>query len=122
MTHKSYNLNYKEMQFPLFDGPKNIIYKYDESDIRNVFIERSITMIFNNSIFFRIYYHIVYNHHNSINVLINCNIDLDNYHMRINWLYIGKYLSKTKYSTLNTVSIGNAPNTSLLIFILLFIS
>ena len=61
----------------------------------------------------------VYSIYNSIEILYNCNFDLNNYDIRINCLYLGKYLTKTKYSSINNDTIVVTPKSALLIIILL---
>ena len=46
--------------------------------------------------------------------------DLNNYDLRISWLYLGKYLTNNKYSINYNVSNVKRPKSSILIIILLF--
>ena len=87
------------MLFYKYDGIENIAYKYDDRNINNIFKGKSITMTFIYSNLLQIYHHNAYNPSNPTVLKPNCsnNINRDNYHMRINWLYLGKYLSKPKY-------------------------
>ena len=51
---------------------------------------------FNHIIYFRTYFHSAYNPYYSVMILNRCSFDLDDCYLRINWLYLGKYLSKPK--------------------------
>ena len=57
----------------------------------------------------------------SINVIYKLISKLDNHNNRINWFFLGKYLSKTKFSSSNHVSINSRPKSCILILILLFL-
>ena len=109
----SVNLNYIEMDITKLHGQKIVQCNYNVTDIRNIFINRSITRTFEDENYF------VYSIYNSIEILYNCNFDLNNYDIRINCLYLGKYLTKTKYSSINNDTIVATPKSALLIIILL---
>ena len=95
------------------DNGDHVQYNYNVTDIRNIFIDRSITRTFEDENC------VVYSISISIEILNNCNFDLNNYDIRINCLYLGKFLTKTKYSSINNETILNTPKSALLIITLL---
>ena len=68
--------------------PKNIIYEYNNCELRNDFFNRSPTRCFYVNNFFT-------NSHNMymfkvlFQILINCEYNLDNHNIRIKWFYLG---------------------------------
>ena len=87
--------------------------------IRNEFTNRAITMCFDDTLF-AIMNYFMYNICNLIMGSNNFKIDLDYHDLRINWLYLGKYLSRSKYSSFTTVTSTRKPKSTILIIILLF--
>ena len=85
----------------------NFICYINASDYRYAFTVRSITRIFNDS------NHIVHNLFYSLDFIL----DLDNYYLRINWMYLGKYLTKHKYLLFINVNTVKTPRSSRLIII-----
>ena len=116
---KEHSNEHDNEYFETFDY---VTYKFD-NDIRNAFIGRSITMNIKDSLLFRIFDHIVYNHHYLFIIFKYYNVVLDNCYTSIKWMYLGKYLTKyltkSKHSISNFVKIVTKPRTSLLILILL---
>ena len=95
------------------DNGEHLQTNYNVTDFRNIFINRSITRTFEDENYF------LYSISNSIVILYNCNFDLNDYDIRINCLYLGKYLTKTKYSSINNETIVTTPKSALLTIILL---
>ena len=100
--------------------PKNIIYEYNNCELRNDFFNRSPTRCFNVNNFFT-------NTHNVhmfkvlFQILIICEYNLNIHSIRIKWFYLGKYLSKTKDSSSSHVSLVSRPKSCILILFLLFL-
>ena len=95
------------------DNGEHLQTNYNVTDFRNMCINRSITRTFEDENYF------LYSISNSIVILYNCNFDLSDYDIRINCLYLGKYLTKTKYSSINNETIVTTPKSALLTIILL---
>ena len=98
---------------------KNIIYTYDDQEIQNAFIGRKNTMNYRVSSLFIMFFH-NYNINGTTKVLLNYHAGSDHYQIRINWLYLAKYLSKPKYSISNFQNTIAKPKTSVIIILLLF--
>ena len=113
------DLRFIETEIPQVNDIFKIIFNCNTSDIRNVFNDRSITMIFTMNIFIIRNY---FMHNICITTLdfINLNCDFDQYGSRINWLYLGKCLTSNKYSSTSIVNVVRKPKSSIFIIILLF--
>ena len=112
-------MKYIETEIPQVNYTFKIIFNCNASEIRNAFNDRSITMIFTNNIFvIRDYFM----HNNCIITIEFNNLDLDigQYGTRINWLYLGKYLTRNTYSSNSIVTVVRKPKSSIFIIILLF--
>ena len=110
---------FKEKEFLQYKIPLKCIFNDVNGDLRNIYSDRSATMMFNDTILFKIklHFHIVYNLISSSNII---NQDDENYFLRINWLYLGKSVLKCKYSSSFNVCCTKKPKSALLIIILLF--
>ena len=115
----SEDLMYIVNEIPQVNDSFITIYNCNTSDIRNAFNDRSITMIFTINII------VIRNdimHNNGITTIdfINLNFDITKYETRINWLYLGKYLTSNKYSSTSIVTVVRKPKSCIFILILLF--
>ena len=114
ISNRLMKLNPIDIESSQENGLFNCIYYINTSDFRYAFTVRSITRIFNDS------NHIVHNIFYSIIDSLAFILDLDNYYLRINWMYLGKYLTKNKYSLFTNVNTVKTPRSSILIIMLLF--
>ena len=115
------NQNNIETKIPKDNYLNNANYTYNTINIRNTFFDRSITMNSCVDICF-IMSHFAYTNDNSIlGILYVYEFDLLHYNLRICWLYLGKYLTRSKYSSVTIANAVRKPKSSLLIILLLFI-
>ena len=96
----------------------SISFRYDEN--RNVFNGRTNTMSVTDSIFCKQHVNMKNNFLNLTIDFSNFYLELDEFHVRINWLYLAKDLSKPKYSTSDIQNIVSKPKTALFVILLLF--
>ena len=106
--NSSYFSNHNEVRI--------ILFTYDDGHIRNIFNGRSVTMCLITNSLFQTYYNFLFN---SYNFFISNSFDnsRETYKLKVNYLYLGKWLSKPKYSTNENIAIS--PKSTLLIIILL---
>ena len=107
-----------EHEFIQAKTPFELIFTNSNEDLRIIFTDRSATMKLSNFILsmFKHPLYIIYN----LIFSTDSNIDVNNYLLRINWFYLGKGLSQSKYSSTLNVSSSKNPKSALLIIILLF--
>ena len=94
-------------------------YYISSKDIIYHFTVRSLTRNYNDDILFTINCTAFY-FRKLLTELINCKLDSDIYYLRLKWFYLGKYLTKAKYSHLVHVPTVKKTKCSLLIIMLLF--
>ena len=110
-----------EIEHYNFINPENILYyEYSNYELSHVFSNRSITRCFNDNYFVN-NCHCFCKINFLIHILYKLTFKLDNHYNRITWLFLGKYLSKTKFSSANHVSFYSRPKSCILILVLLFL-
>ena len=97
----------------------NFILNCTYKNFSHIFIDRSVTMRYNDSIVFMSshQFYIAHNLFFSLNIITQ---DVDAYSLRIERMYLGKILSQGKYNSSFNTSSSNNPKSALLIIILLF--
>ena len=102
---------------------RNTLFSYDDDDIRNIFNGRSVTMYLIENSLFQTFYHFIFNIH-SLYMFYNYDNSREIYKLKVNCLYLSKWLSKPKYSNNDNIAIppktiAISPKTTLLIIMLL---
>ena len=115
------NLNYVETIIPKDNYSHNANYTCNTINIRYTFFDRSITMNSIVDICFMMSNFAYTNDNSILGILYVYEFDLSHYNLRISWLYLGKFLTRSKYSSVTIANAVRKPKSSLLIILLLFI-
>ena len=102
------NWNYVEPEILRDFYSVNSNYTLNTMSIRNVFSDRSITMNFIDDIYSFMNHFLCTNGNSYLGIYFH-EFDLSNFHTRICWLYLGKSLTKSKYSPVVIVNTVRKP-------------